>query len=313
MKCSIKYCVSIIAMTVLYSCSSIVYKDLWQPQPLQVNGNPKDAPHIFDFYDTESSLYYTFSNDLDNFYITIKTTNQQTQLSILRSGIRFNIDTTGKFGEPIKILFPFEIKQVKKSDSNDRDYSSQNANSRGRRQGTAHNQDNYSSLKQKFIEENKSVHLFGFKYPISGAIPLPNDYNIKMNITWDSTNAMLFQSSIPFATFYKKSLSIADSSKVFGIRSEEHTSELQSPMYHVCRLLLEKNIEARSPWTGEWRVSSTRSKRSRRCARWSSGPPRPVAPPPSLPATASRSGTYFFQSSGGGPHRPIIPPGRAPC
>src|SRR5437764_2893593 len=26
----------------------------------------------------------------------------------------------------------------------------------------------------------------------------------------------------------------------FGIRSEEHTSELQSPMYLVCRLLLEK-------------------------------------------------------------------------
>src|ERR1017187_4155175 len=27
----------------------------------------------------------------------------------------------------------------------------------------------------------------------------------------------------------------------FSIRSEEHTSELQSPMYLVCRLLLEKN------------------------------------------------------------------------
>src|ERR1017187_10742689 len=26
-----------------------------------------------------------------------------------------------------------------------------------------------------------------------------------------------------------------------GVRSEEHTSELQSPMYLVCRLLLEKN------------------------------------------------------------------------
>src|SRR5437879_9300768 len=25
-----------------------------------------------------------------------------------------------------------------------------------------------------------------------------------------------------------------------SVRSEEHTSELQSPMYHVCRLLLEK-------------------------------------------------------------------------
>src|ERR1017187_160328 len=29
------------------------------------------------------------------------------------------------------------------------------------------------------------------------------------------------------------------------LRSEEHTSELQSPMYLVCRLLLEKNPDAR--------------------------------------------------------------------
>src|SRR5437764_5914241 len=28
--------------------------------------------------------------------------------------------------------------------------------------------------------------------------------------------------------------------QVYGLRSEEHTSELQSPMYLVCRLLLEK-------------------------------------------------------------------------
>src|ERR1017187_6442772 len=30
------------------------------------------------------------------------------------------------------------------------------------------------------------------------------------------------------------------------IRSEEHTSELQSPMYLVCRLLLEKNTHRRT-------------------------------------------------------------------
>src|ERR1017187_442573 len=29
--------------------------------------------------------------------------------------------------------------------------------------------------------------------------------------------------------------------KLMAVRSEEHTSELQSPMYLVCRLLLEKN------------------------------------------------------------------------
>src|SRR5437763_8511968 len=32
----------------------------------------------------------------------------------------------------------------------------------------------------------------------------------------------------------------ADAASIFRGRSEEHTSELQSPMYLVCRLLLEK-------------------------------------------------------------------------
>src|SRR5437762_10188515 len=33
---------------------------------------------------------------------------------------------------------------------------------------------------------------------------------------------------------------IGDEDQIRGARSEEHTSELQSPMYLVCRLLLEK-------------------------------------------------------------------------
>src|ERR1017187_10810486 len=35
-----------------------------------------------------------------------------------------------------------------------------------------------------------------------------------------------------------------------GARSEEHTSELQSPMYLVCRVLLEKNKHGLSAYPG---------------------------------------------------------------
>src|SRR5437762_11285126 len=35
-------------------------------------------------------------------------------------------------------------------------------------------------------------------------------------------------------------LKVMPENMIIGIRSEEHTSELQSPMYLVCRLLLEK-------------------------------------------------------------------------
>src|SRR3712207_7357835 len=38
-------------------------------------------------------------------------------------------------------------------------------------------------------------------------------------------------------------------SRVCAVRSEEHTSELQSRQYLVCRLLLEKNKHAHTPFS----------------------------------------------------------------
>src|SRR5436189_809338 len=40
-------------------------------------------------------------------------------------------------------------------------------------------------------------------------------------------------------------------------RSEEHTSELQSPMYLVCRLLLEKKNNRRAVYDGLWLTTSS--------------------------------------------------------
>src|SRR5437879_11013380 len=47
-------------------------------------------------------------------------------------------------------------------------------------------------------------------------------------------------SSALTSSFSSTALALAFSSSDCGNRSEEHTSELQSPMYLVCRLLLEK-------------------------------------------------------------------------
>src|SRR3712207_7466537 len=57
-----------------------------------------------------------------------------------------------------------------------------------------------------------------------------------------SSHARISRSGSPRATF-RRSASIFASSPAFrrvGSRSEEHTSELQSRQYLVCRLLLEK-------------------------------------------------------------------------
>src|SRR6266404_245874 len=74
-------------------------------------------------------------------------------------------------------------------------------------------------------------------------------------------------------------------------RSEEHTSELQSLAYLVCRLLLEKTNRSRSPWP---------IVRASRTARSSTPPPATPSTWPPARRCAARSGaagpaaTLFF-------------------
>src|SRR5437764_2838976 len=68
----------------------------------------------------------------------------------------------------------------------------------------------------------------------------------------------------PYTTLFRSCLFAGRSSDGDGAgsarqahpRSEEHTSELQSPMYLVCRLLLEKK---KKPTTRMWRIARTLS------------------------------------------------------
>src|ERR1017187_7486735 len=77
------------------------------------------------------------------------------------------------------------------------------------------------------------------------------------------------------------------------LRSEEHTSELQSPMYLVCRLLLEKS-------TGD----STRSERQRVHPHDAGRSVRGLAPSPGL--------FFFFFLNRRAPRTILSSPGRIP-
>src|SRR6202521_5177494 len=84
----------------------------------------------------------------------------------------------------------------------------------------------------------------------------------------------------PYTTLFRSLVLIAalafvlqhglNSVRIILNRSEEHTSELQSPQNLVCRLLLENKIVARCS-TGDWkssvRIGSPRAHRHRGCRR----------------------------------------------
>src|SRR5437879_11635256 len=71
---------------------------------------------------------------------------------------------------------------------------------------------------------------------------VPEDYRLRHPIAIQEAN----QSVVIFVGQARGGLAASQRADVMGLRSEEHTSELQSPMYLVCRLLLEKKKNTRA-------------------------------------------------------------------
>src|ERR1039457_161001 len=77
------------------------------------------------------------------------------------------------------------------------------------------------------------------------------------------------------------------------VRSEEHTSELQSPCNLVCRLLLEKKIQHR-PQRGAGGVGAHRRPKTDCVPRARSAPSPAVAPCPTRGAGTPLPNLFFF-------------------
>src|SRR6202035_1462839 len=96
-------------------------------------------------------------------------------------------------------------------------------------------------------------------------------------------------------------------------RSEEHTSELQSPCNLVCRLLLEKTKKT-SEITAVTRVPHSRlAVHTRDSPRQPTSPPPPTRPPPRRRSSNCLLTTLFFLNKPGPPefhpfpHPPPLP------
>src|ERR1022692_4363661 len=90
-------------------------------------------------------------------------------------------------------------------------------------------------------------------------------------------------------------------------RSEEHTSELQSPCNLVCRLLLEKK-QAGS--TGQLRTHRDWPAAVRLGGLWAGAVSRPLSwpgPRACVPATPSRAPVFFFLMIRRPPRSPLFP------
>ncbi|HWF44913.1 MAG TPA: hypothetical protein VG537_09750 [Candidatus Kapabacteria bacterium] len=193
----------------LASCSSgPLYRSQWQPSAVTVDGNASDWQRPLSYYDEDSKLNYTISNDSAKLYLCVEAFDLPTQTKIIRGGLQLWIDTAGSKDEHIGILYPVAATM----EPAPREYDARGENP------TA-DFDPIGRLRKNFLLSQGEIELSGFKSPIGGLVPLHNAFGIEVRIGWDTINNVLnYEAAIPFAAFYRPSLARADSLKTFGIK-----------------------------------------------------------------------------------------------
>jgi hypothetical protein len=195
-----------VVLIILSGCSSQapLCQSRWQDKPVKVDGKLTEWPVPLDFIDNGTKLNYVISNDDSNLYYWIRITDDKEQIRIMRAGMHFWIDTTGKNQQQVGIQFPF----AQYTGATDK-------------QGKGHNASADSALlkadSKKWTGKLDQMRLTGFKYPIAGMVPIPNTYGIKIAIARDSSGVTLYEACIPFKTFYKPCLTAADNNRQIGI------------------------------------------------------------------------------------------------
>jgi hypothetical protein len=193
----------------LSSCSNkVYYSSSWQKGKVTVDGKISEWSDPLRFYDQETGISYSISNDRYNLYLCCSISNEFLQTKILRSGLEFGIDTLGKKSFSTGIKYPV----VNSADAEPK------PNTNPQYKAGFNERSDRSAYKIKLIAEAREIQLTGFKPQFGKLISLsdPNNTGISAAISFDRTGIMNYEAVIPFSTFYKDKLTPTDSSKIFN-------------------------------------------------------------------------------------------------
>jgi hypothetical protein len=187
----------------LTSCSGrYIERCIWQDKPLFTEGSYGIWP-IPNYYNNKTRLSYTVSNDQKNLYLCFKTTDEFTQMKILKSGMEVWIDTNGGKHQNIGILYPVQGIRKHLPPLPEQPVKGVRPDKR--------------LIKKRIIDENQFVKLIGFKNCNTTPLRLKDQQclSLKMDIDSDNANTLVYRIVIPFASFFKENLKVTDSNVVF--------------------------------------------------------------------------------------------------
>jgi hypothetical protein len=213
--------ISISIILFLSTCSpKAMYQTSWQTKPVVVDGDPSEWFIPLRFYDADTKLNYTLSNDDEKIYLCVRIVDELSQAKVIRNGINIWFDTLAKKNKQCGILFPVPDKG---GDEYQSDGATGGGGSHHRGDGSGkHGSGDNDAIKKKFLRQANQMQLIGFKKGIPDYLAPENEYGINVSINWDANNIMIYEAAIPFKAFYKPALVAKDSLRNFDFSMTIH-------------------------------------------------------------------------------------------
>jgi hypothetical protein len=176
------YLSSLLFTILLFSnCSPKQYEiGKYQNDPIIADGDANDWGLPLRFGSEEGSLQYSITNDKENLYISVATNNQQTQMSILRAGLKICFDPKGNKSSDIALIYPYK--------------DPMEAGPRGRN-------DNRNTdpnlIKQKMMLDADIFNTIGFLNMENRIYDLKDTSHFKVGMNYDKYNNLVFEAIVP--------------------------------------------------------------------------------------------------------------------
>ena len=211
----------------LFSCNKVIIgTSRWQENALKIDGSADDWNNTDSLlYDVNTHVLYNVSNDHKNLYICLKIADPQSQMKILRRGLTFWIDTTGKNKKNLGIRFPLGggMRYHKMPAGNTENKGNLNTD--------------IKTMKKILISEQREFEMIGFtllgyEKKESMKASLFASAGIKIAIGIDTLDYLIYEMAVPLNYLYKSPSTTLNSEKMIlsiGLESNSTNSSGNSP------------------------------------------------------------------------------------
>jgi len=208
---SITACLLIV---LLAACSQKVTENIsWQAVTPVIDGQINEYLDL-PYSSVEGKVFYQISNNQSHLFLNLKIIDKQLQLQALKGGMEVWLDTTKKSTRNTGIRFPIA--------------SGMDAKPEIPQELSLRRKPDPKNMLQDLIANQIAIELKGFKNLVSGTYPINNKSGIDVRLGIDAQEALIYETAIPFSTFYKNTIVEPDTARVFTMTIKILAPEMPS-------------------------------------------------------------------------------------